>query len=76
MKGIFTILNDECSLQKPSTDNFGNNLKNAYQNDVTAPISWFVRGQKTNGNIFLIRHFTNDVIYSVVLYINILFVFL
>lgn len=65
-KGLFTLLNDECTLQKPSIGNFESNLKNAWEKNMIAPISWDIRGQKTTGNIFLIRHFTNDVIYSTV----------
>lgn len=31
---------------------------------MSAPISWDIRGK---GNVFMIRHFANDVVYSVVL---------
>lgn len=65
-RGLFTLLNDECVLQKPSIENFANNLKNAWQKDAGAPISWNINGKKSPGNVFLIRHFTNDVIYSTV----------
>lgn len=62
------MLNDECTLQTPSIRNFAINLKNSYQNDLAAPISWNNCGQKTSLNTFIIRHFTNDVIYTVVIY--------
>lgn len=53
-------------LQRPSIKNFVNNLKNAWEKDMVAPISWEFRCQKPEENIFLIRHFTNDVTYSTV----------
>lgn len=58
-KGLFTLLNDECALQRPSMKNFDCNLRNAWKNDMAAPISW-------TSDAFAIRHFTNDVIYSTV----------
>lgn len=66
LKGLFTIFNDECTLLKPSIENFKSSLKEAWQKSQTSPISWDIRKQKTNGNMFLIRHFTNDVVYSMV----------
>lgn len=63
-KGIFTLLNDECAF--PSTENFANRLKNAWIDDKTPPISWDIRGRKSKENVFLIRHFTNEVAYSTV----------
>lgn len=65
-KGIFTLLNDECTLKTPSIDNFTNSLKNAWREEKSSPISWNVLGQKSKDNPFLIRHFTNDVVYSTV----------
>lgn len=65
-KGLFTLLNDECTLQRPSTENFANNLNKAWQNDRLAPIKFRIHGHKSNLNIFLIQHFTNDVIYATV----------
>lgn len=63
IKGVFAILNDECTYQRPSIENFGTNLKNAYKNDTSAPISWDIHGKKSKENMFVIRHFTNEVIY-------------
>lgn len=64
------MINNECILQRPSVENFSNNLKNAWHRHLnTAPISWNIRGQQSKGNnIFTIRHFANDVIYSTVYY--------
>lgn len=67
-KGVFTLLNDECSLQRPSSDNFENNLKKAWHEDKIAPIKFRIPGNKSETNIFLVQHFTNDVIYSTVCY--------
>lgn len=63
-KGIFTLLTDECRLQKPSVGNFSRNLME-WEKDLNAPISWNIRGRKSE-SIFLIRHFTSDVTYSTV----------
>lgn len=63
-KGLFTLLNDECALQRPSVENFKNMLKIAWQRDVAAPISWVIRQKNSNEDVFLIRHFTDNVIYS------------
>lgn len=60
------MLNDECMLKKSSVENFSNNLTNAWKTQKSGPISWNFRAQKENNNIFIIRHFTNDVIYSTV----------
>lgn len=65
-KGIFTLLNDECILKSPSIENFANSLKSAWKEDNNSPISWEIRRQKSNENMFSIRHFTNDVTYSAV----------
>lgn len=61
--GIFTILNDESTLPKPNIRNFENNLKKAWKNAKSSPISWNVHGKD---NIFSICHFTNNVTYSTV----------
>lgn len=37
-KGFSTLLNDECTLQRPSIENYVNNLNKAWQNDKRAPI--------------------------------------
>lgn len=63
MKGIFTLLNDECMTKIPSTKNFSINLKNAWTQDKSSLISWRVGSED---NSFVIRHFTNSVIYSTV----------
>lgn len=62
-KGIFTLLNDECTLKRPSIENFANRLKNAWKRDESTPVLW---DQKSRENMFLIRHFTNNVTYSMV----------
>lgn len=65
--GLFPILNDECSLRNPSTENFDKKLNIAWKNAVGTPISWHIPGQKPKKpNSFVIRHFTDDVIYSIV----------
>lgn len=74
-KGIFTLLNDECALQSPLTANFEINLKNAWQKDSVAPISLNVGVKISKGNMFLIRHFSNDVVYSTVCYSTLIIVF-
>lgn len=71
IKGIFTLLNDECAFR--SDKSFGNQLKNAWKKDETSLISWDIRGQKSKENLFLIRHFTNDVIYSTVCILKFVF---
>lgn len=61
-KGIFPLLNDECTLKTPSTIFFSNSLKNGWSSfRKPSPISW-----ETKENVFSIRHFTNDVKYSTV----------
>lgn len=68
MTGLFTLLNDQCTIQNPSIEDFTNNLKKAWQKDKTGPISWKSNGRMSKENIFIIRHFTSDVIYSTVCY--------
>lgn len=68
--GLFTLLNDECTFQNPSTDNFDSKLRSAWQRNVNTPISWNTRGRNPKENRFVIRHFTNDVVYSTVWFIQ------
>lgn len=65
-KGLFNLLNDECSLKIPSVQNFTNKLANEWnQGGRASPISWEIPGEKSR-NVFLIRHFMNNVVYSMV----------
>lgn len=63
--GIFSLLNDECKLRKPSVENFGSNLKNSWGTQKMSPIKW-INPRKKSEDTFLISHFTSDVQYATV----------